>query len=504
VSKKQTEERVQAVEPTQKALVHQENSTAMSGGWRALLPWVLVLGTVCVRLYYLWLTHGQPVWWDEAEYLIKARHIALGTPDTGFFTGHPLFFSIALAGVYALGFGELAIRVVMVATSAAAVYLTYRVGSRLVGGEAAFVGAWLFGVFYVPLFLSARIMTDLPHLVLCLLGLYLFLLQRPVARVLSMPVLMLAVVTRFPAALIFVVLALFVTVSEGGAALRRREYWLSGALALLVAAPFLVHFYVAYGDPLHVWKANQDLMQGGTVAQRLAILWQDLRWMAISFGWVVTPFAVGGVLIFLAQAVGLVSPAEAGEVDPRGGLLILLWIAVPLLYFGLFIRSGNDTDRYLLLALPPALLAAGFCAARLSTLASNLHSTAPAAVMLAVVALGTARFLPNADRLIRLKVTSFDGLRDAGLWIKERSDPDEIVLSRSVAQLTYYTERRNELIPDTRPAFDAIMSTRKPRYVVVSVYEPHPDWMDGVTAGSLGLRMVEEFPTAVVLEPLSR
>ena len=186
-----------------------------------------------------------------------------------------------MAAVYAAGFGELTIRVaLLVVLSVATVYLTYRVGCRLVGNDAAFVGAWLFGMFYVPLFFGARIMTEIPHLALCLLGLYLFLLKRPLTTILSVPVLVLAVFTRFPAALMLVALALRTSrVSEGIAALRRREYWLTRrswacwSLCLLVCTPC-----ITYGDPLQAWKASRYLMpdHGSVTEPNLQGLWQHV------------------------------------------------------------------------------------------------------------------------------------------------------------------------------------------------------------------------------------
>src|SRR4051812_48400906 len=86
-----------------------------------------------IRVYYLALTNNQPVWWDESEYLIKAKAIALGTPDTGWFTGRPLLPSLIMAGAYAVGLGETAIRIALVLLSTATVYLTYRLGARLAG-----------------------------------------------------------------------------------------------------------------------------------------------------------------------------------------------------------------------------------------------------------------------------------------------------------------------------------------------------------------------------------
>jgi 4-amino-4-deoxy-L-arabinose transferase-like glycosyltransferase len=386
----------------------------------------------------------------------------------------------------------------MVVASVATVLLTYRIGCRLVGRDAAFVGAWLFGMFYVPLFYGTRILTEIPHLALCLLGLHLFLVRRPLATTLSVPVLTFAVFTRFTAGLMLVVLALYVTVSEGIAALRRREYWLGAVLGMLVAVPFAVPF-------LQAWEASQYMMPGRDLAERIHSLWQNAAWMGRSFGWVLTALWAGGVVLLLARVIRQGSTGPADQTNPRREGLVVLWLMVPMLYFGLMVPWNVSSDRYLILALPSAFLAIGYCTVRLGSLAAWGHAGVTAVVMLVVVGLGTLRFLPDADNRIRSRVTSYDGLRDAGLWIKERTGPEDIVLSRSVAQLTYYSTRRGESIPDERPAFDAMMKTLTPRYVVISGYEEHPTWILDTSAESLGLRTIEGFPegrpVAVILEP---
>jgi len=468
--------------------------------WQALLPWVLVLVSLAVRLYYLRLTHAQPVWWDEAEYLIKARNIALGAPDTGFSLHRPLFFSVAMAGFYAVGLGELAIRVALLVPAVAAVYLTYRVGERLVGAAAGFVGAWLFGMHYMSLFYSMRILTEVPHVALCLWGTHLFLTQRRATVVLSLPVLVLAVFTRFPAAFMLVALAIYCVISEGTAALRRREYWMSAALGVLVTVPFGVQSYVAHGHPLFAWQAAGYTMPSMDLMTRLQGLGEYGRQVQPSVGWLLLALLVGGVFLLLVRAVWF-----RGGARGDGAALVLLWMILPLLYFCLFVRPA--VDRYIILALPPAFLAIGYCTVRIGELAGRVHGSASVVVMLAVMGWATVQFLPFADRIIRGKVTSYDGLRDAGRWIKENSGPEDVVLSRSVAQLTYYSERRGETIPEDRTEFDAMMAARKPRYVVLSRYEPHPQWTRNVRADALGLRVIAGFPKgrveAVVLERLA-
>jgi hypothetical protein len=176
--------------------------------------------------------------------------------------------------------------------------------------------------------------------------------------------------------------------------------------------------------------SSQHLMPERNLTQRLQSLWQNVRWMGKSFRWVLTPLWAGGVLLQLAGGVKLTSSVPTDGGHPRGEVLVLIWMIVPLLYFGLFVRSGTAHDRYLLLALPPAFLAVGCCTMWMGTLVDRVQGGAAAAIMLAVVALGTTRFLPDADNRIRSKARSYDGLRDAGLWIRERTGPEDLVLSR--------------------------------------------------------------------------
>ena len=97
------------------------------------LFWLVMATTTAVRVYYVFLTAHQPVWWDEAEYLVKAKALALGTPDTGFWAGRPPLMSLLLSGVFAIGLGELTIRVLLLAASQASVYLTTALAMRCSG-----------------------------------------------------------------------------------------------------------------------------------------------------------------------------------------------------------------------------------------------------------------------------------------------------------------------------------------------------------------------------------
>src|SRR3989339_561413 len=63
-----------------------------------------------IRMYYFFMTTSQPLWWDEAEYMLKAKNIAFGTPDTGWWYGRPILFPVISALFLKIGLGEIGLR----------------------------------------------------------------------------------------------------------------------------------------------------------------------------------------------------------------------------------------------------------------------------------------------------------------------------------------------------------------------------------------------------------
>jgi hypothetical protein len=78
--------------------------------------------------------------------------------------------------------------------------------------------------------------------------------------------------------------------------------------------------------------------------------------------------------------------------------------------------------------------------------------------------------LKHADEIIKYKLDSFGPIRDSGIWIKENSLPTDIILSSSVPETTYYTERKVLGVPPGN-LFENITKTYKPRYLILSLFD---------------------------------
>ena len=92
--------------------------------------------------------------------------------------------------------------------------------------------------------------------------------------------------------------------------------------------------------------------------------------------------------------------------------------------------------------------------------------------------------LIHADAIIKAKVDSYGQVRESGIWIKENSNSQDSIVSASVPQHSYYSERKVYDFAFNNPNqseeyFNMKMSEIKPKYIVVSVFEPAftPQWV---------------------------
>ena len=128
-----------------------------------------------------------------------------------------------------------------------------------------------------------------------------------------------------------------------------------------------------------------------------------------------------------------------------------------------------------------------------------------AIVIISILILGGAyQNFKHADDLITQKKDTYAQIKMAGLWLKENSHPDAKILTVSIVQNQYYSERQSyglfertaQLPKDcvdkfgativnascqyaSEDLFEEKLEALQPDYLVVSVFEPvfTPQWM---------------------------
>jgi 4-amino-4-deoxy-L-arabinose transferase-like glycosyltransferase len=432
---------------------------------RKVLLIVLIGFVGFVLAYYLWLTAGQPVWWDEAEYLLEAKHIARGTPDTGFSTQRPILLPLILSGFYAVGLGETSIRILLAAASLLSVYLLFLIGERVYSTGVGLVGALLYSLVHLNLFYSARILTEIPHVVLALLGMYLFLSRLPRLVLMSVPVFILAGLLRTQSAFLFLVIVAFALLTERWQVFKNKDYRRSLMLGAVMLLSYLLWQQWQYGNPLYSIvreiRANASQLD---LMDRLDLLWDFLRGYVL-----VLPTSV-----LLLWAAGVSIP-QAWRGRLRAHLFLFLWWLIPTVGYGLL--SDHFEDRYAILAYPPIFLWVAVAIGAVFTSLARVHRAVALLVALTLASFAGFRLWQRSDFIIRARLQSFDSIRQAGLWIEQNSTPGDSIVSPSVPQITYYSERATYPFPPAESDFLQLLQDKHPRFIIVSPYEALPPWV---------------------------
>ena len=96
--------------------------------------------------------------------------------------------------------------------------------------------------------------------------------------------------------------------------------------------------------------------------------------------------------------------------------------------------------------------------------------------------------IPNmifGNNLIEEKKTSNLEVKEAGSWIKEHSDPNDIVISDSLPQITYYSERstypfnlasRRDMERKNESDLLNFIKSNKPKFMTLTAFERQDDW----------------------------
>lgn len=446
-----------------------------------LLLLALLIFALTIRLYYFTLTTNQAVWWDEGEYMLKAKNIAFGTPETGWSAEvRPILFSFISAVIFKLGMGETVIRFFLVILSGAGIFFVYLIGKKLWNTRIALIAAFLMSVFYIDIFYTTRLLVDVPQIFfISLAGLvftkYYFDNGSRKLIFFILPIIALGTLVRFTVGLFAIILFIFLIAVDGLKLFRKKEWYVSLISAFAVFSPYAIYLWIKFHNPLYtltqgVSSANDARGVGVTASD---IFMQYIRYLPNY-----TPliffiiFCLGAIMALFYTAISI--DKIRSNKSSQKYLFLLLWTIVPIIYFGFFVNHFED--RYLYMAFPAIFLISAFALDKLYSLIKPHSKIFAVLIIVALLAYGGWSSLQRSDALIKEKIPSYQGLKDAGLWLKSNSRPNEIVIAAGMPELTYYSERATYPYPINETDFLNFVKEKNASYMVLSVWEPSPQW----------------------------
>lgn len=488
---------------------------------------LLILAFI-IRIWIFFKTMDQTVWWDGADYLSTAKKWGLGLDikDIWYYRRGFLFPLIG-ALFFKLGLGEVGLRFLMVLFSTGIIVVSYFIISKMFNKKLALLAVFALNVSWIILFFTGRILTDIPSSFFLLLSVLLFwkgyvLKEGNKFMYLFGLVFALAVLTRMQSLALVPPFLIFIFIKEKFKALKNKQLWITLGIFLLVLLPHIIIYSVHYGNPVtdiasYYLKIGEDAPAQKSIA--IFQYFKDLPYMMSTPMFIM--LLIGIVYFFIELFLGLDKVSKSSSLQSK--LFVLLWIISLFLLIGYITAHSYVEQRYITSGLPFLFLIAVSPLIFIEEMITKYLHNKKISLFIIIVII-TLLIIPNfllSKSLIESKKDSYSEIKEVGELMKANSNPEDIIMSTSVPQITYYSERstypydilnytlhqegkEGVTYKDGEIGFNEFILDKKPRFLMVSsVFEDYPSWMlqTGTTKEGINVLLLPFFNSSIVYDP---
>ena len=447
---------------------------------------------IILRFYFFLQTLDQAIWWDAGDYLNHAKRIA------GKFSFYypfnprrPFLLALIWAFLMKIGFNEVALRFTEFLFSIAAIPAMYLIGKKMYNEKVGLISSFLLTIFWQHLFFSCRLMTEIPTLTLFLFSVYFFwrYIEEDKAKMLWLFSLFLglAFLARAGTLVMFAVFPLFVFIKDKFKIFLNKKLWLSAFLIFLVMSSFFIFiFFTEHVNPITRFLCIskswcKDVETGKTRETRFEHIMgpegilEYIKFMPAYFGWILLLFfSIGIIIHFLNLILGLDLIFKNNK-NMLKEVFLLLWWFIPFIYHAIFVWMMSP--RYIIMSFPPFFILTSRALLQVGKWLKKYEKSIALIIIILVLILGAYYQIKQANTMIELKKISYKEIKDSGLWLKQNSNPQDIIISMSKPQHTYYAERKVYQPERNLTDFEKQIKKIKPTYLVLSIFEKHPSWL---------------------------
>src|SRR3989344_9587461 len=443
-----------------------------------ILTLILILA-FSIRIYYYYLTKGQAMWWDEAEYMNMARAWAFGL-EYEFNPVRPVLFSLIASLFYRMESGEFLIRVFVFSLSVISVWGMYLLGKEIYNKQVGLISAFLMSIFSLTLFFTYRVMVEIPSITFFIFSAFFFfryLITRDNKMIYYGAIIIgLGTLFRITAATFLFVFFIFVLITEKLNILKRKEYWIAGIIFILVLTPYIIWGYVQFDAFVITESGKLNAPEGNMFVSGFNNMISYSSLFEFNLTWPLLIFFYFGLILMYKLLLGLDILIKGEDYKLKRDFFLLLLFIVPFAITSTAL--GGVENRYVMNAYPAILIISGAAIFNVYSFIKKRNKLI--AIVLLISLLGFVMFLQykHTDNLIKSKISSYIELKEAGLWLKENSEPSDIILSLSPHQIKVYSEREVIATPRDKEEFENLISSSPNiKYFVISIHEPHEQWM---------------------------
>jgi len=430
-----------------------------------------------IRLYHHNLTQGQTLWWDESEYMSAAKHWAFDIPyDLN--PQRPPLFQFLASILFRIGFTENLIKFTLtLLPSLFLVYVIYLLGKEMFNKKIGLIAAFLASFNWSFLFWTARVQPDFISMcfqVLAVLFMWRFWkISKTKPIILSGIFAALGFYFKISALLVPLSFLVFILIKDRLSALKNKNYYLFALAFILTLVPFMIWSYLQFGNPIAIFASGYS----DQVVSSVPFGWYNLKFFYSLTNSILFFLFILGVIIALKFLLYLdiLLKEKKKTFDPN--LFSILVLIIVSAFYIFYIRGTED--RWVFLWLPFIFLLIGNALMFIYAISKKYFRSIASIIVIVLLLFGAYSHISQAKSLIDSKKESYLPIKQAGIWIKENSNKNDVIFSASLPQMTYYSERKTISFSDVedKEDFDIFLEEHNPRYLQVSVFENRSPWM---------------------------
>jgi 4-amino-4-deoxy-L-arabinose transferase-like glycosyltransferase len=443
----------------------------------------VILFAFAIRLYYFWMTKNQPLWWDELCYGSLAKNFITHAWDgTVLIISEtkirPLIFPIIWSFLMRLQLNETASRFLLAfVPSMLSVIFIYLTAKEIFNKRVGLIAAAISSTIWLNLFYSSRFLVHMLDLALLFASIYFFVKSTKAEInlkyfVLSLVLLSLATLTRYPDGMIFFVYLIILILAKK-LYLNKLKFWI---MSIVGISPLLLFFARNYFLQGNIFPALFDksyikpLTVNGQVApfafNVLSYISVFLQTLFLIF------FILGLIYLFFEIIVGYNLLAKNGKL--RNALLLVLILLVFNSFFIFYLRSAED--RWLFETI--------ICLVIISAVGINVffeylekyNKLLAVLLVFGILLVGGYYQIVAANSIIQQKKESYLQMEQAFYWLKDNTPKDSIILGYGIEPYTvYYADRQY----DRLELYNASNVSESPAgYMVLHGFVPQLDYVE--------------------------
>jgi 4-amino-4-deoxy-L-arabinose transferase-like glycosyltransferase len=445
-----------------------------------LLLVLIAAFALCIRLFFYFKTNGQTLWWDEAEYMSTAKKWAFGVPYDLNPQRPPLFQALS-ALAFIIGLSENFIKLAFVLLpSLALVIVTYYLGKEMYNEKVGVIAAALMCCSWSILFWTARVQPDFFSVTFQVLSI-LFMWkswknENPRQGLYAGIFAAVGFYFKVSALLVPLAFLVFIFIRDRFKGAKHKNHWFFFIGFVAAMIPYCIWSQMTFGT-LFAFKANYSI--AFTEATPRPFGWYNLEFFyLLTEGLLFALFLVGliyALRVFLYADVIVKERKESLNPD-LFSIIVLIVVAA----FYIFYIRGTE-DRWVFLWLPFIFFFIGNALMLIWKFVARYQAFVATALVVLLILVAGYQQIQHASTLISQRAPTYMPIKLAGLWIKDHSQPGDKVLSVSLTQATYYTERNvttYSILPQmkTDEEVNAFVKAHQPKFIMWSQFEQHPDW----------------------------